>query len=69
MCGVFVSEGSFKYLLIVELQGTSRGEGRTGGPNPFWEKLCRKKRDGRAVFSTSIKAERAGDLHLNLSGR
>lgn len=67
MCSVFVSEGSFKYLLVVEIQGTSRGEGRTGGPNPFWEKLRRKK-DRRVVFSASVKAERASDLHLNLSG-
>lgn len=40
---VFVSEGSFKYLLVVVHQGTSRGEEKKGGPNPFWETLCWKR--------------------------
>lgn len=43
ICGVFGSEGWFKYLLVVELQGTSRGEDKKGGPNPFWGKLRRKR--------------------------
>ena len=35
------------YLPVVELQGTNQVEERRGGPNPFWEKLCRGRLESR----------------------
>lgn len=46
------------YLLVVELQGTNRDEERKGGPNPFWEKLCR----GR--LESCVQHKRQGGAYL-----
>lgn len=55
------------YLLVVELQGTSRGEERKGGPNPFWEKLCGGRLKESGVQRKAWREEHACDLHLNQS--
>lgn len=55
------------YLLVVELQGTSRAEERKGRPNPFWEKLCGGRLKEGGVQREAWREEHARDLHLNQS--
>lgn len=43
------------YLQVVELQGTSRGGERKGGPNPFGEKLCRGRLKESGVSARGVE--------------